>query len=83
MGFETLLFDGAHQVFDRIPQPVSSMPRGQVSTSRSSTTQAMVARPLFQTRKLILATSFAIKEDFSKNDATKWAIQELKRRGLK
>jgi hypothetical protein len=70
-------------VFDKIPHPVSSMPRGQVSASRSSRTQAMVARPPFQTRKLILKTSFTIKEDFSKNDAMKWAVQELKRHDLK
>jgi hypothetical protein len=70
-------------VFDKIPHPISSMPRGQVSVSRSSRTQAMVSRPPFESRKLILATTFAIKEDFSKDDATKWAIQELKHRGLK
>jgi hypothetical protein len=43
----------------------------------------MVAKPPFQTWKLILETSFAIEEDFSKNDTTKWAIQEMKRHGLK
>jgi hypothetical protein len=43
----------------------------------------MVARPSIQSRKLILETTFAIKEDFSKDDAMKWAVQELKRRGLK
>jgi hypothetical protein len=59
------------------------MPRGQVSASGSSRTQAMVARPPFESRKLILETAFAIKEDFSENDATKWAMQELKHRGLK
>jgi hypothetical protein len=30
-----------------------------------------------------LETTFAIKEDFSKNDATNWAVQELKHHGLK
>jgi hypothetical protein len=43
----------------------------------------MVAKPPFESRKLILETTFAIKEDFSKDDATRWAIQELKCRGLK
>jgi hypothetical protein len=43
----------------------------------------MVTRPPFESRKLILETTFAIKEDFSKDDATKWAVQELKCRGLK
>jgi hypothetical protein len=70
-------------VFDKIPHLVSSMPRGQASASQSSTTQAMVARPPFESWKLILETTFAIKEDFSKNDATKWEVQELNRHGLK
>jgi hypothetical protein len=70
-------------MFNKISHSVSSMPRGQVSTSRSSGTQAMVAKPSIQSRKLILETTFAIKEDFSKDDATKWAVQELKHRGLK
>jgi folylpolyglutamate synthase/dihydropteroate synthase len=43
----------------------------------------MVARPSIQSRKLILETTFSIKEDFSQNDATKWVVQELKRRSLK
>jgi hypothetical protein len=30
-----------------------------------------------------LETSFAIKDEFSKNDATGWVVQELKNRGLK
>jgi hypothetical protein len=83
VGFQTLVFRCAHHVFDKIFHPVSSMPRGQVSTSQSSGTQAMVAKPSIQSRELILETTFAIKEDFSKDDATKWAVQELKRRGLK
>jgi hypothetical protein len=70
-------------VFDKIPQRVSSMPRGQASSSRSSGTQAMVVRPPFESRKLMLETSFAIKKDFSKFEATSWAVQELKRHGLK
>jgi hypothetical protein len=43
----------------------------------------MIARPPFESRKLILENTFAIKEEFSNNDATSWAVQELKRRGLK
>jgi hypothetical protein len=70
-------------VLDNIPQRSSSMPKGQGSTSRSSGTQAMIARPLFESQKLILGTTFSIKEDFSKDDGTKWAVQELKRQGLK
>jgi hypothetical protein len=59
------------------------MPKGQASSSRSYNTQAIVARPSFQSRKLILETSFAVKKDFSKFEATSWAVQQLKRRGLK
>jgi hypothetical protein len=43
----------------------------------------MIARPPFESRKLILKNTFAIKEEFSNNDATSWVVQELKRRGLK
>jgi hypothetical protein len=43
----------------------------------------MVAKPPFESQMLILETTFAIKEDFSKDDATKWVVQELKCRGLK
>jgi hypothetical protein len=59
------------------------MPRGQASSSRSYGTHAPVARPSLQSQKLILETSFAIKKDFSKFEATSWAVQELKHRGLK
>jgi hypothetical protein len=31
----------------------------------------------------MLETSFAVKKDFSKFEATSWAIRELKHRGLK
>jgi hypothetical protein len=43
----------------------------------------MVARRPIESRKLLLENTFAIKEEFSNNEATNWAIQELKRRGLK
>ena len=68
---------------DQKPQRVFSMPRGWASSSRSSGTHTIVARPPIESRKLILETSFAIKDEFSKNEATKWAVQELKHRGLK
>jgi hypothetical protein len=70
-------------VFDKKPQRTSSMPRGRGSSSQSSGTHAIVARPPIESQKLILETSLAIKDEFSKNDATSWAVQELKRRGLK
>jgi hypothetical protein len=43
----------------------------------------MVARLPIESRKLILEITFAIKEEFSNNEATSWAVQELKNRGLK
>jgi hypothetical protein len=43
----------------------------------------MIARPPIESRRLILENTFAIKEEFSKNDATSWAVEESKRRGLK
>jgi hypothetical protein len=43
----------------------------------------MIARPPFESRKLILENTFAIKEEFSNNEATSWTVQELKNRGLK
>jgi hypothetical protein len=82
-GFQTLWFLGAHQVFDENPQPTFIMPRGQGTTSRSTGTQGMVARLPIESRRLILENTFAIKEEFSNNEATSWAVQELKRRGLK
>jgi hypothetical protein len=41
------------------------------------------ARPPIESRKLILENTFAIKEEFSKNDATSWVVEELKHQGLK
>jgi hypothetical protein len=43
----------------------------------------MIAKPPFESRKLILENTIAIKEEFSNNDATSWVVQELKNRGLK
>jgi hypothetical protein len=70
-------------VLDKNPQPTSKMPRGQGSSSRSSRTRGMVARQPIESRKLLLENTFAIKEEFSNNEATSWAVQELKNRGLK
>jgi hypothetical protein len=82
-GFQTIYFWVAHQVFDKKPQPTSIMPRGQGSSSRSSGIQGMVARRPIESRKLLLENTFAIKEEFSNNEATSWAVRELKNRGLK
>jgi hypothetical protein len=70
-------------VLDRLPQRISIMPRGRGSSSRSSGSHATVARPSMESRKLLLESTFAIKEVFSNNEATSWAVEELKRRSLK
>jgi hypothetical protein len=70
-------------VFDEKPKPTSIMPRGQGTSSRSTGTQSMVARRPIESCKLLLENTFAIKEEFSNNEATSWAIRELKRWGLK
>jgi hypothetical protein len=59
------------------------MPRGRGSSSQSSGTRPIIARLPIESRKLILENTFAIKEEFSNNEATSWAVQELKNRGLK
>jgi hypothetical protein len=59
------------------------MPRERGSSSQSSGSRAFVARPSIESRKLLLGNIFAIKEEFSNNEATSWAVEELKRRGLK
>jgi hypothetical protein len=43
----------------------------------------MVARCPVESCKLLLENTFAIKEEFSNNEATSWAVRELKNRGLK
>jgi hypothetical protein len=36
-----------------------------------------------ESQKLLLENTFAIKEVFTNNEATSWAVEELKRQGLK
>jgi hypothetical protein len=43
----------------------------------------MVARRPIESRRLLLENTFAIKEEFSNNEATSWMVQELKNWGLK
>jgi hypothetical protein len=59
------------------------MLRGRGSSSQSFGAHPIVAGPPIESRKLILENTFAVKEEFSNNEATSWAIQELKNRGLK
>jgi hypothetical protein len=51
-------------------------------SSQSSETRPIIARLPIESRKLLLENTFAIKEDFSNNEATSWAVQELKNRDL-
>jgi hypothetical protein len=82
-GSQSLWIQVAHQVLDKTPQRTSIMPRGRGSSSQSSGAHPIIARPPIESRKLILENTFAIKEEFSNNEATSWAVQELKNRGLK
>jgi hypothetical protein len=59
------------------------MPRGRGSSSQSSGTRPIIARPPIENCRLLLENTFAIKKEFSNNEATSWAVQELKNRGLK
>jgi hypothetical protein len=43
----------------------------------------MVARQPIESHKLLLENTFAIKEEFSNNEATSWVVQELTNQGLK
>jgi hypothetical protein len=43
----------------------------------------MVARRPIESCKLLLENTFAIKEQFSNNEATSWVVQELKNGDLK
>jgi hypothetical protein len=76
--FQTLVLRLAHHVFDKIPQRATKCLEGKVRLLGH-----LGPKPSFESQKLILETTFAIKEDFSKDDATRWAVQELKRQGLK
>jgi hypothetical protein len=59
------------------------MPRGRGSSSQSSRTRPIIARLPIESHRLLLENTFAIKEEFSNSEATSWAVQELKNRGLK
>jgi hypothetical protein len=70
-------------VLDILPQRTSIMPRGQGSSSQPSGSRATAAQPSMESQKLLLENTFAINEVFSNNEATSWAVREVKRRGLK
>jgi hypothetical protein len=59
------------------------MPRTTPSTSQASSSRAQSSRPTFEQREIIFETEFDINGDFKNFEATQWAIQEFKCRGLK
>jgi hypothetical protein len=82
-GFSNPSFLGCTQGARRKSPTNLSMPRGQGSSSQPSGSRATTAQPSMESRKLLLENTFAINEVFSNNEATSWAVRELKRRGLK
>jgi hypothetical protein len=53
------------------------------STSQASSYRAQSSHPTFEQREIIFETEFDINGDFKNFEATRWAIQEFKRHGLK
>jgi hypothetical protein len=53
------------------------------STSQASSSHAQSSHPTFAQRAIIFEREFDINGDFKNFEATQWAIQEIKRRGLK
>jgi hypothetical protein len=61
----------------------STMPRTTQSTSQASSSRAQSSHPTIEQREILFETEFDINGDFKNFEATQWAIQEFKRRGLK
>jgi hypothetical protein len=59
------------------------MPKTTVSTSQASNSCAQSSHPTCEQREIIFETQFDINGDFKNFEATQWAVQEFKRRGLK
>jgi hypothetical protein len=59
------------------------MPRTTQSTSQASSSRAQSSHPTIEQREILFETEFDINGDFKNFEATQWAIQEFKRRGLK
>jgi hypothetical protein len=73
----------ACQVLDKTPNEPPACLEGKVRLPSHLGPDPIIARPPIESRKLILENTFAIKEEFSNNEAISWAVQELKNRGLK
>jgi hypothetical protein len=59
------------------------MPRTIQSASQASSSRAQSSHPTIEQREILLETEFDVNGDFKNFEATQWAIQEFKRRGLK
>jgi hypothetical protein len=59
------------------------MPRTTPSTSQASSSRAQSSHPTCEQREIIFEIEFNINGDFKNFEATQWAVQEFKRRGLK
>jgi hypothetical protein len=59
------------------------MPRTTQSTSQASSSRAQSSHPTIEQQEILFETEFDINGDFKNFEATQWAIQEFKRRGLK
>jgi hypothetical protein len=53
------------------------------STSQASSSHAQSSHPTFEQWEIIFEMEFDINNDFKNFEATKWAVQEFKRRGMK
>jgi hypothetical protein len=59
------------------------MPRTIQSASQASSSRAQSSHPTIEQREILFETEFNVNGDFKNFEATQWAIQEFKRRGLK
>jgi hypothetical protein len=59
------------------------MPRTTPSTSQASSSRAQSSHPTIEQWEILFETEFDINGDFKNFEATQWAVQEFKRRGLK
>jgi hypothetical protein len=59
------------------------MPKATQSTSQASSSHAQSSHPTIEQREILFETEFDINGDFKNFEATQWAVQEFKRRGLK
>jgi hypothetical protein len=59
------------------------MPQTTASTSQASSSHAQSSHSTYEQREIIFETTFDINGDFKNFEETQWAVQELKRYGLK